>query len=154
MLGTVQKLVQLPNGSAGLALEGNKLRVLGVDNTTASSYLDSVRAAWADIVRTDALATLYGNGTAALRDIREELAEAQEAEAIGVPPPGGRSSATLEQILSQGRATFKSVYDSVSAAATVADINAVLGGSRDQGLTWLVHTDWEPYPEECPWQVA
>jgi len=144
----------LPDGASGLALEGDALRVLGVDRATAQSYLDRVRAAWAEIVREAAMAELYRRATAAFRAIREELAEAEEAEALGVPPPRGRSSQELQAILDAGRAAFKQVYDAVSAAQSVAGINAALARAREQGLTWLVPESWQAYPEECPWEVA
>jgi len=154
MLSATQKIVVPPNNAAGLALEGNTLRVLGVDAVAAQAYLDQVRKAWADIVRADAERYLYSNASATLRRIRDELAEAQEAEALGVPPPGGRSSTQLQTLIQQGQAAFKRVYQAVQGAATVADVNAALDGARQQGLTWLVGLDWAPYPETCPWTVA
>ncbi len=154
MLGLAQKLIPLPPGAHGLALEDNKLYVLGVDQATVRAYLDKVKAAWTDIVRADVERALYTNATASFRRIREELAEAQEAEALGVPPPGGRSSAELNDLIAQGQAAFKAVYQAVQAATSVADINAVLETARQQGLDWLVGPDWQPYPETCPWTVA
>ncbi len=151
MLSVIQKIVPLPTGATGLALEGNALRVLGADAAAAKAYLERVREAWPEIVRADAERALYTNATASFRRIREELAEAQEAEALGVPPPGGRSSAELNDLIVQGQAAFKAVYQAVQAATSVANINTVLDGARQQGLDWLVGPD---YPETCPWTVA
>jgi len=154
MIGLAQKLIPLPRGAAGLALEGNTLRVLAADDSAAQAYLEQVRAAWLDIVRAEAERYLYTNATASFRRIREELAEAQEAESLGVPPPGGRSSAELQALIQQGQAAFKQVYQAVQDAASVAEINAALDGARQQGLDWLVGLDWQPYPETCPWTWA
>ena len=117
-------------------------------------WLNQVRAKWVGIVRADALQRLTRAGTAAFRAIREELAEAQEAEALGVPPPGGRSASGVQRLLDQGRQAFRQVYQAVENATSVAEINAALEQARKSGLTWLVGPEWEPYPEECPWTVA
>ena len=154
MLGVTQKTVALPHGATGLALEGTALRVLGADTATAQAYLDQVRAAWLDIVRADATKTLTRAAAAAFRRIREELAEAEEAENLGVPPPGGRSAAEVQVLLDQGRQAFQRVYQAVENAASIAEINDTVQQARDSGLTWLVGLDWEPYPEECPWTIA
>jgi len=121
---------------------------------TRADWLNQVRAHWLDIVRADALQQLTRAGTAAFRTIREELAEAQEAGELGVPPPDGRSAAEVQALLDQGRQEFRQVYQAVEAAASVAEINAALQQARDSGLTWLVGLDWEPYPETCPWMVG
>jgi len=109
---------------------------------------------WVAYVRELATHAIYTNASATFRRIRAELAEAQEAEAFGVPPPGGRSSAQLQTLIQQGQQAFKNVYRAVQAATTVAEINAALTGAQQQGLTWLVGPDWQPYPETCPWTVA
>ena len=126
----------------------------GVLTGVDASWLDQVRSRWLDIVRADATQMLTRAATAAFERIRKELAEAQEAENLGVPPPGGRSAAEVQALLDQGRQAFRQVYQAVEAAASVAEINAVLEQARESGLTWLVGPDWEPYPEECPWTVA
>jgi len=146
--------VPLPAGARGLALAGDALTVIGVSDAATQSYLENVRAAWVDIVRADALARLTRAATRALRAISEELADAREAEQIGVPPPGGRSSADVQAALEQGRQAFRLVYQEVESATSVAAINTALEQARDNGLTWLVGLDWEPYPETCPWMVG
>jgi len=117
-------------------------------------WIEEVRQRWTDIVREAAMAELYRRATAAFRAIREELVEAEEAEALGVPPPRGRSSQELQALLDAGRTAFKQVYDAVSAAQSVAEINAALEAARSQGLDWLVGPDWQAYPETCPWELA
>ncbi len=109
---------------------------------------------WVARVRAAAQRRLQLNAAAALHVIRAELAEAQEAEALGVPPPGGRSSTQLQTLIQQGQTAFKSVYQAVQSATTIAGINAALEAARQQGLDWLVGPDWDPYPETCPWTVA
>ena len=117
-------------------------------------WLEEVRQRWTDIVREAALAELYRQATAAFKTIREELAEAEQAEALGVPPPGGRPSTELLDLIKQGQTAFKKVYQAVQGAAAVAEINAALEAARSQGLTWLVPEDWQAYPETCPWELA
>ena len=154
MLRIVQKTIPLPAGAVGLALEAGAIRVIGADPADANAYLGQVRAAWDDIVREAAKQGVYQRATAAFKTISEELAEAEEAEALGVPPPRGRSTEELQELLAAGRAAFKQVYDAVSAAQSVAEINVALEAAREQGLTWLVPGDWEPYVEACPWTLA
>jgi len=154
MLRIVQKTIPLPAGAVGLALEADAIRVIGANQAAASAYLSRVRDAWSDIVREAAKHEIYQRATAAFKTINEELAEAKEAEALGVPPPAGRSSEELQERLDAGRAAFKEIYGAVSAAATVADINAALEAARERGLTWLVPEHWEPYVEACPWTLA
>ena len=115
------------------------------DATIATDWLARVRAA--------ASKRLQLNAAAALHAIRTELAEAQEAEALGVPPPGGRSSTQLQNLIQQGQTAFKQAYQAVGAAASVAEISTALSGALQQGLAWLVGSDWQPYPDTCPWGV-
>ena len=150
MLHIIQRLIPLPDGASGLILEDGVLRVAGGESHTAA-YLDEVRARWSDIVREAARQRVTANAIARLRALRTERDDAAEAEALGVPPPGGRSVAELDQLISEIQAVFRSVHDAINAAASVAEINAALQGALDDGHAWLVGEDWEPYPEECPW---
>lgn len=133
MLGATQKTIPLPDGALGLALEGNILRVLGVDAATAQGYLDQAKAAWTDIVRADARAKVETQGRVIIREYMLQLEQAQ-AQAV--------------------KDEMMAAIAAIDAAQTVAEINALklpawakIGIETEPGV-------WEPYPETCPWTVA
>ena len=106
---------------------------------------------WTGYVKGLATEYLTKRAARALRTIRDELADAQEAEALGIQPPAGGSSQELQALLQQRQQAFKTVHDAIQGATTIADINAALQDARTQGLDWLVGPEWEPYPDTCPW---
>ena len=115
----------------------------------------AIATEWPARVQAAATRRLQENARAAFLAITTERQQAAFAESAGLPlPEGVRPTSTLDQLMVDGQAAYKAALDAVAAAASVAEINAALEQARDNGLTWLVGPDWEPYPEECPWTVA
>jgi len=114
----------------------------------------AVATEWFSRVKAAAAKRVQLNAAAAMHAIRLELAEAQEAEALGVPPPRGRSTTELNDLIQQGQAAFKTVFQNIEGASDISGVNTVLNNSLQGGLGWMVGGDWSPYPDTCPWAVG
>ena len=109
---------------------------------------------WLGYIKKLALEYIYWNAYYAFQDLKDRMAAVATAEELGVPSPDpeGRSTVELQAVLDAGKKLFKATYDKINAATSVAEINALLAGVREQGHTWLVDDGWGPYDVRCNWE--
>lgn len=130
-----------------LAQRLNQPVILYGDRISPPEALSVAQEMWPELVRRSAQGLLRTWAQARMASLLQEREHARAAAELGLPS----DLTEIDGEIAQARSAFQQFMARLADAADIEGINAVLEEAR--GI-FQVPSSWEPYPDQCPWEVG